>query len=55
MPETEKPPAKRVDVYYKTIYGHAKKLNKDVEYKEFKENNKTSGIVRGTDYYRKDK
>lgn len=41
--------------YYKTIYGHAKKLNKDAEYKEFKENNKTSGIVRGADYYRKDK
>lgn len=41
--------------YYKTIYGHAKKLNKDAEYKEFKETNKTSGIVRGADYYRKDK
>lgn len=41
--------------YYKTIYGHAEKLNKDAEYKEFKENNKTSGIVRGADCYRKDK
>lgn len=41
--------------YYKTIYGHAKKLNKAAEYNEFKESNKSSGIVRGADYYRKDR
>lgn len=41
--------------YYKTIYRHAKKLNKDAEYKEFKKSNKSSGIVRGADYYRREK
>lgn len=41
--------------YYKTIYGHAKKLNKAAEYNEFKGSNKTSGIVRGAEYYRKDR
>jgi len=41
--------------FYKTIYGHAKKLNKDAEYAEFKESNKNVGIVRGADYYGKDK
>ena len=41
--------------FYKTIYGHAKKLNKDAEYTDFKESNKKAGIVRGADYYRKDK
>ena len=41
--------------FYKTIYAHAKKLKKDAEYIEFKESNKNSGIVRGADYYRKDK
>lgn len=40
---------------YHMPYGHAKKHNKDAEYKEFKETNKTSGIVRGAGYYRKDK
>ena len=41
--------------FYKTIYGHAKKLNKDAEYADFKESNKNAGIIRGADYYRKDK
>lgn len=41
--------------YYKTIYAHAKNLNKDAEYNEFKESNKNTGIVRGADYYRKER
>ena len=39
--------------YYRTIYSHAKTINSEKELMEFKENNKTSGIVRGADYYRK--
>ena len=39
--------------YYKTIYSHAKNINSAKELTEFKENNKKSGIIRGTDYYRK--
>lgn len=39
--------------YYKTICFHAKSINSEKEFTEFKENNKKSGIVRGADYYRK--
>lgn len=38
---------------YKTIYAHAKIINREKELTEFKENNKKSGIIRGADYYRK--
>lgn len=38
--------------YYKTIYRAAKILNNQKEFEEFKENNKTTGIVRGADYYK---
>lgn len=39
--------------YYKTIYSKAKSISSAKELTEFKESNKTSGIVRGADYYRK--
>lgn len=39
--------------YYKTIYSHAKSINSEKEFTEFKEINKKSGIVRGADYYKK--
>lgn len=41
--------------YYKTIYAHAKKLNKVAEYSDFKETNNKTGIVRGADYYRRER
>ena len=41
--------------YYKTIYSHAKKINKQVEYESFKKSNKNTGIVRGADYYRRER
>lgn len=41
--------------YYKTIYSHAKKLNKQAEYEDFKKTNQSSGIVRGADYYRRER
>ena len=39
--------------YYKTIYGHAKRFNRNAEYHDFQESNRSSGIVRGADYYKK--
>lgn len=39
--------------YYKTIYSHAKSINSEKEFTEFKEINKKSGIVREADYYKK--
>lgn len=38
--------------YYKTIYKYAKLINNQKEVKEFKENNRDAGIIRGADYYR---
>ena len=38
--------------FYKTIYNTAKIINNKEEYKRFKVTNKTTGIVRGADYYR---
>ena len=37
--------------YYKTIYSHAKSINSEKEYTEFKENNKKSGMVRVANAY----
>lgn len=39
--------------YYSTIYKHAKSINSQEEKKDFETSNKTTGIVRGADYYRK--
>jgi len=38
--------------FYKIIYKHAKNIHSNNEFKEFKESNKTSGIIRGADYYK---
>lgn len=39
--------------YYNTIYKHAKSINNKKEMKDFEVSNKTTGIVRGADYYKK--
>lgn len=38
--------------FYKTVYKAAENLNNQKELEKFKETNKTTGIVRGADYYR---
>lgn len=40
--------------YYRTILQHAQQLKRNEEHEEFKESNRTSGIVRGADYYKKE-
>lgn len=37
--------------FYKTVYKAAENLNNQKELEKFKETNKTTGIVRGADYY----
>lgn len=39
--------------YYSTIYKHAKYINNQTEKKDFIKSNKSTGIVRGADYYKK--
>ena len=37
--------------FYKTVYKAAENPNNQKELEKFKETNKTTGIVRGADYY----
>ncbi len=39
--------------YYNTIYKHAKAISTQIEKKAYETSNKTTGIVRGADYYKK--